>query len=97
MLDLRAYRLVVTPSRTGFAAHTPDIDGVRVHADTVEECVCLMRTAIAVELELAQLHGEALAAPSGPGVEIGSRGRGPRGPPDFTAADLRPARLLARR
>ena len=70
MLDIRSYRLVVAPTRSGFVASSPDVPGVQVHADGLEECIWLARTALAVELEIALARGGPLPAPSGPGVKI---------------------------
>jgi predicted RNase H-like HicB family nuclease len=69
-LDVERYKVVVTSGRAGFEAVTPDLPGVRAHAATMDECVQLLRTTIAVECELGRMRGEVFPPPSGPGVVL---------------------------
>ena len=73
MLDVQRYRIVVAISPHGCSAHSPDVADVRVSSTTVADAVSQMRTAIAVAVELAQLRGEQVPVPSGPGVEVQPR------------------------
>ena len=48
----------------GFSAWSPDLPGCVAAAATYEECVALMRTAIAGHLEVMREYGDPIPVPS---------------------------------
>jgi len=58
------YAVVIEKSATGYAAYPPDLPGVGVTADTLEEAKQLIREAIAFHLEGLREDGEPVPEPS---------------------------------
>lgn len=52
----------------GFSAWAPDLPGVAAAAATYDECVTLMREAVAFHLEGLREHGETIPEPTAVGA-----------------------------
>lgn len=71
MIDNERYLILVEggPS-SNYSAWSPDVPGCVATGATIAECVAEMRSAIAEHLAVMERHGEAVPAPSGPGVYV---------------------------
>jgi predicted RNase H-like HicB family nuclease len=58
------YLIVYEKSRNGWGAYAPDLPGLGVAAQTLEETKQLIREAIEFHLEGLRRHGEQLPVPS---------------------------------
>ncbi len=58
---------------SNYSAYSPDVQGCAATGATVDECVAEMRSTLEFHLERMQEDGEALPAPSGPGVYVEHR------------------------
>ena len=58
------YLIVYEKSRDGWGAYAPDLPGLGVAAETLEETKQLIREAIEFHLEGMRQHGEAIPVPS---------------------------------
>lgn len=71
MTEIERYLILVEggPS-SNYSAWSPDVLGCVATGKTIEACVNEMRAALAAHLDLMREHGEAVPAPSGPGVYV---------------------------
>ncbi len=58
---------------SNYSAWSPDLIGCVATGDTIEQCVSVMREAIAGHLAVMREHGETIPEPTGPGVYIEQR------------------------
>jgi predicted RNase H-like HicB family nuclease len=71
MIESERYLILVEggpPSNYG--AWSPDVQGCAATGDTIEECIQEMRAALRSHFELMREFGEAIPAPTGPGVYV---------------------------
>jgi len=52
------YAVIIERSGSGYGAYAPELPGVGVVGDTIEEAERLIREAIALHLESLRAHGE---------------------------------------
>lgn len=55
---------------SNYSACSPDVPGCVATGATIEACVKEMREALTGHLDVMREHGEALPAPTGPGVYV---------------------------
>jgi predicted RNase H-like HicB family nuclease len=58
------YAVVIEQGEAGYGAYAPELPGVGVAGETVEEVERLIREAIALHLESPRAHGEPVPPPS---------------------------------
>jgi predicted RNase H-like HicB family nuclease len=58
------YAVIIERSQTGYGAYAPELPGVGVVGDSIEEVEQLIREAIAFHIEGLRLHGEPVPVPS---------------------------------
>jgi predicted RNase H-like HicB family nuclease len=58
------YAIVIEKTATGYSAYPPDLPGVGVAGDTLEETVRLAREAIEFHIEGLRLDGEPVPEPT---------------------------------
>ncbi|MGH8908632.1 MAG: type II toxin-antitoxin system HicB family antitoxin [Egibacteraceae bacterium] len=56
--------VIIERGETGFGAYAPELPGVGVVGDSIEEVAELIREAIALHLDSLRAHGEPVPAPS---------------------------------
>ncbi|MGH8930114.1 MAG: type II toxin-antitoxin system HicB family antitoxin [Egibacteraceae bacterium] len=61
---MTGYAVVIEQGETGFGAYAPELPGVGVVGDSIEEVQELIREAIALHLDSLRAHGEPVPAPS---------------------------------
>jgi predicted RNase H-like HicB family nuclease len=59
-----AYAVIIERSRTGFGAYAPELPGVGVVGNSIEEVEQLIREAIVLHLESLRAHGDPIPPPS---------------------------------
>ncbi len=64
MTDVTGYAVLIERSKTGYGAYAPELPGVGVVGDTLEEVDRLIREAIVLHLESLRAHGEPIPQPS---------------------------------
>lgn len=71
MIDRDRYLILVEGGPpSNYSAWSPDLPGCVATGASIDECVSEMRAAITEHLSAMSSHGEALPAPSGPGVYV---------------------------
>jgi predicted RNase H-like HicB family nuclease len=58
------YAVIIERSQTGYGAYAPELPGVGVVGDSIEEVERLVREAIALHLDSLRAHGEPVPPPS---------------------------------
>jgi len=58
------YAVIIERSSTGYGAYTPELPGVGVVGDSIEEVERLIREAVTLHLESLREHGEPIPPPS---------------------------------
>jgi predicted RNase H-like HicB family nuclease len=58
------YAVIIEQGETGYGAYAPELPGVGVAGETVEEVERLIREAIALHVESLRVHGEPVPPPS---------------------------------
>jgi len=58
------YAVIIERSQTGYGAYAPELPGVGVVGDTIEEVERLIREAIVFHIEGLRLYGEPVPPPS---------------------------------
>jgi predicted RNase H-like HicB family nuclease len=58
------YAVIIERSQTGYGAYAPELPGVGVVGDTMEEVERLIREAIALHLDSLRAHGEPVPPPA---------------------------------
>jgi predicted RNase H-like HicB family nuclease len=58
------YAVIIERSGTGYGAYAPELPGVGVVGDTLDEVERLIREAIALHLQSLREHGEPIPEPS---------------------------------
>lgn len=61
---MTGYAVVIERSETGYAAYVPELPGLGVAGDTVEEVEQLVREAVALHVESLRAHGDPVPAPT---------------------------------
>ncbi len=61
---MTAYAVIIERSRTGFGAYAPELPGVGVVGNSIEEVEQLIREAIVLHLESLRAHGDPIPPPS---------------------------------
>jgi predicted RNase H-like HicB family nuclease len=71
MTDIERYLILIEGDHSSnYSAWSPDVLGCVATGETIDRCVSEMRAALAGHLDLMRQHGEAIPAPSGPGVYV---------------------------
>ena len=71
MSEFEQYLILVEGGiSSNYSAWSPDIPGCVATGPTIAECVSEMHAAIAEHISIMRSHGEAIPAPSGPGVYV---------------------------
>jgi predicted RNase H-like HicB family nuclease len=58
------YAVIIERGETGYGAYAPELPGVGVAGETVEEVERLIREAVALHVESLRAHGEPVPRPS---------------------------------
>lgn len=61
---MTGYAVVIERSETGYAAYAPELPGLGVAGDTVEEVEQLIREAVALHVESLRAHGDPVPTPT---------------------------------
>ena len=64
------YAVVYEKSATGYGAYVPDLPGLGVLGETLEETKRLIREGIEIHIKMMQEHGEAIPEPTSSVEEI---------------------------
>jgi predicted RNase H-like HicB family nuclease len=64
------YAVIIERGEGGFGAYVPELPGVGVVGESVEEAERLVREAIALHLESLRAHGEPVPQPSAVAVTV---------------------------
>lgn len=71
MSEIERYLVLVEGGPpSNYSAWSPDLPGCVATGMTIEECVEGMHKALVGHLEVMREHGEAIPAPTGPGVYV---------------------------
>ena len=58
------YAVIIEGSETGYSAYTPELPGIGVAGESIEEVERLIREAIPLHIESLRAHGEPVPPPS---------------------------------
>ena len=61
---MSGYAVIIEQGETSFGAYVPELPGLGVAGDSVEEVERLIREAIPLHLESLRIHGEPVPSPS---------------------------------
>ena len=62
--NVSGYAVIIEGSETGYSAYTPELPGIGVAGDSIEEVERLIREAIPLHIESLRAHGEPVPPPS---------------------------------
>jgi predicted RNase H-like HicB family nuclease len=62
--DVSGYAVIIEQGEVGYGAYAPELPGVGVAGDSVEEVERLIREAVALHVESLRVHGEPVPPPS---------------------------------
>ena len=61
---MSGYAVIIEQSETGYGAYAPELPGVGVVGDSLEEVEQLIREAVSMHVESLRAHGEPVPPPS---------------------------------
>jgi predicted RNase H-like HicB family nuclease len=61
---MSGYAVIIEGGETGYSAYTPELPGIGVAGDSIEEVKRLIREAVALHIESLRAHGEPVPPPS---------------------------------
>ncbi len=61
---MTGYAVIIEGDDTGYSAYTPELPGIGVAGDSIDEVKSLIREAVALHIESLRAQGEPVPAPS---------------------------------